>query len=137
MPYKVIPFKANIVAGEGAANAASQLEQMVNQQATQGWAFHSLETLETNVTTPGQPGTSGCIGIGAPLPLLQSARAHRTTSRYLIRTEPPCSPICSWRRSDYTGLPPERCRAVGPAFMLSPAHVTSSRLPWPRASGTP
>jgi len=65
VPYKVIPFKANIVAGEGAANAASQLEQMVNQQATQGWAFHSLETLETNVTTPGQPGTSGCIGIGA------------------------------------------------------------------------
>ena len=68
MQYKVMPFKADIVAGEGQAKAAAQLEMLVNQQASEGWRYKALESLETIVTTPGQPGipgSNGCVGIGA------------------------------------------------------------------------
>lgn len=68
MPYKVIPFTADIVLGEGSRKAASQLEALVNAQSGEGWQFHGLEALETTITkpgTPGKPGTNGCMGIGA------------------------------------------------------------------------
>ena len=65
MQYKVMPFKADIVSGEGPAKAAAQLQTLVNQQAAEGWRYRDLESLETIVTTPGVPGTNGCAGIGA------------------------------------------------------------------------
>lgn len=68
MNYKVIPFKADIVAGEGQSKAAGQLEQLINQQASDGWNFKRLENLQTTLTTPGRPfvpGTNGCMGFGA------------------------------------------------------------------------
>lgn len=68
MRYKVIPFKADIVAGEGQTKAAAQLEQLINQQMTEGWRFLRLENMQTVQTTPGRPavpGSNGCVGIGA------------------------------------------------------------------------
>lgn len=65
MQYKVVPFTAGVQAGEGASKAASQLEKLTNDLASEGWEFHSLESLETIVTTPAVVGTNGCLGIGA------------------------------------------------------------------------
>jgi hypothetical protein len=68
MSYKVIPFTADIAFGEGSGKAASQLEELVNVQGSEGWDFHGLETLETTITKPGvpaKPGASGCMGLGA------------------------------------------------------------------------
>lgn len=68
MSFKVVPFNAGIVRGEGSSKAASQLETLINEQETEGWDFRGLETLQTVITTPavaGIPGSSGCLGIGA------------------------------------------------------------------------
>lgn len=68
MSFRVIPFKADIVAGEGQSKAASQLEQLINQQLTEGWRFLRLESMQTVQTTPGRaavPGNNGCLGFGA------------------------------------------------------------------------
>lgn len=65
MPYRVVPFRADIMAGENAAKAAAQLEALIQSHASQGWRFHGLETLQTTVITPAVPGTNGCLGMGA------------------------------------------------------------------------
>lgn len=65
MPYKVVPFQADIMRGENAGKAAAQLEALIESHASQGWRFHGLETLQTTIITPAVPGTSGCLGIGA------------------------------------------------------------------------
>jgi hypothetical protein len=65
MAYKVIPFNADLVWGQGAQDAAAQLEGLVNQMGGHGWTFHGLESIETVVTTPSVPGSNGCLGIGA------------------------------------------------------------------------
>jgi hypothetical protein len=65
MAYKVIPFKADIMAGEGAGKAAAQLQSLLETQGSQGWTFDGLETLQTTVITPSKPGTNGCAGFGA------------------------------------------------------------------------
>jgi hypothetical protein len=65
MPYKVVPFNANIMAGEGANKAAAQLEALISSQSSDGWRFHGIETLQTTVVTPAKPGSNGCMGIGA------------------------------------------------------------------------
>jgi hypothetical protein len=63
--YRVVPFTAGLTAGQGAAHAASQLENLVNELAGSGWKFKSLENLETVITTPAVVGSNGCLGLGA------------------------------------------------------------------------
>lgn len=65
MTYKVVPFKAQIQAGQGSEKAASQLETLVNQYEESGWVFNGLEAIDTVIVTPAVPGTNGCLGIGA------------------------------------------------------------------------
>jgi len=65
MEYKVMPFHADIMKGEGAGRAAKQLEQLINSNAKEGWTYVGLETLVTFVTTPAVPGKSGCLGFGS------------------------------------------------------------------------
>jgi hypothetical protein len=65
MQYEVIPFVANIQVGQGAGVAASQLANVINEYAKQGWEYVRLESVQTIVTTPPVPGSSGCLGIGA------------------------------------------------------------------------
>jgi hypothetical protein len=65
MNYKVVPFRADIMAGEGSSKAAKQLSDLINQNAQEGWKYLRLETLVTLVTTPATEGTKGCFGIGA------------------------------------------------------------------------
>lgn len=68
MNYKVVPFNADLMKGEGTGKAATQLESLINQNAAQGWSYKGLETLQTVVTTPAVaaiPGTNGCAGFGA------------------------------------------------------------------------
>lgn len=65
MEYKVVPFRADIMAGEGSSKAANQLSALINQNAQEGWNYLRLETLVTLVTTPATEGTKGCFGFGA------------------------------------------------------------------------
>jgi hypothetical protein len=62
MEYIVLPFLAHTIEGRGAESAANQLQNLINEQAAQGWKFISLENAETIVITPAN---SGCFGIGA------------------------------------------------------------------------
>jgi len=73
--YKVVPFTAGLTAGQGAAHAAQQLEQLANSLEGEGWKFKSLESLETVVTTPAITGSNGCLGIGAT-PSFPERREH-------------------------------------------------------------
>jgi hypothetical protein len=60
MKYKVVPFQAQISNTGGATDVASQLEALIGGQASSGWEYVRLETVETYVA-----GTNGCFGMGA------------------------------------------------------------------------
>lgn len=62
MKYQVVPFTANIVAGQGENAAAMQLSQMINHYSSQNWEYVRLESVRTIVT---RPGDAGCAGFGA------------------------------------------------------------------------
>lgn len=86
MEYKVIPFRADVMVDEGARKAAEQLAGLINQNATEGWKYHGLETLVTDVTTPATPtipGKSGCLGIGATEPIYGTSETTRTVQVYV------------------------------------------------------
>jgi hypothetical protein len=59
MEYRVVPFTANIRNTEGAAAAASQLEELIEAHSSEGWEYVRLEQVETHIA-----GSSGCFGIG-------------------------------------------------------------------------
>lgn len=86
MQYKVIPFRADVMIDEGARKAAEQLAELINQNATEGWKYHGLETLMTDVTTPakpGIPGKSGCLGFGATDSIAGIPESTRTVQIYV------------------------------------------------------
>lgn len=73
--YKVVPFTADVQAGQGVGRAATQLQQLISEQAVESWEFLGLESLSTVVRTPGVPGNNGCFGIGA-VPDIPERRDH-------------------------------------------------------------
>lgn len=60
MAYKVVPFVANLASKEGAKTTATQLEELINQMAKEGWEYVRLESVETYIG-----GETGCFGMGA------------------------------------------------------------------------
>lgn len=56
--YLVMPFIGRIKRGffnsENASDVSNQLQAVINQQASRGWAFHSLEKVDVEVAP-------GCI----------------------------------------------------------------------------
>lgn len=60
MFYKVVPFNAVISQGEGAANAAHQLEVLIANHILAGFELVGMESIPTHVA-----GNDGCFGIGA------------------------------------------------------------------------
>lgn len=67
MRYKVVAFRANITSSGGAADVATQLATLISSEATGGWDYLRLETVETYIA-----GDSGCFGIGATQPRMTS-----------------------------------------------------------------
>jgi len=61
MQYTVVPFTANITRGQGASDAAQQLQQMINHYAQEDWQYLRLESVSTIITTPAN---AGCLGFG-------------------------------------------------------------------------
>ncbi len=57
--YKVVPYVGNITTKDTTATVARNLEILINDFASQGWAFESVEKFETFVKDP------GCFGFGA------------------------------------------------------------------------
>lgn len=62
MPYKVVPFMARVLSDQGTGAAAKQLEDIINNNSAEGWAYRGVENISIIVTTPG---AQGCFGIGA------------------------------------------------------------------------
>lgn len=61
MEYKVIPFVASIDHKKGTSDdVAQQLEELINQYASQGWKYERLEGVTTFVSP-----NNGCFGFGA------------------------------------------------------------------------
>lgn len=60
MEYKVLPFNASLKRNDSADDAARQLQQLIDQQRSQGYDFVRLEDVTTNIE-----GTNGCLGFGA------------------------------------------------------------------------
>ena len=72
MKYEVVPFVSNITKGQGAKDAAEQLQNLIFEKSGEGWKFKRLENIEINVH---DPGNKGCFGIVAVAP-------SQTTTRY-------------------------------------------------------
>lgn len=60
MEYKVLPFNASLKRNGSADEAARQLQQLIDQQRSQGYDYVRLEDIITSVE-----GTNGCLGFGA------------------------------------------------------------------------
>jgi len=57
--YTVVPFVAAIDAVQGSAEAAAQLEKLIQHYSSHGWEYVRLESVETFVA-----GNEGCFGLG-------------------------------------------------------------------------
>jgi hypothetical protein len=60
MQFKSIPFIAKVKQSGTTTDVAKQLQSLIDTQATNGWAFETVETVKTII----QP-TNGCFGLGA------------------------------------------------------------------------
>lgn len=59
MNYKVIPFKAQL-SKAGTTSVATQLQNIIDQETTNTWQYHGMESVSTYVA-----GSNGCFGFGA------------------------------------------------------------------------
>lgn len=57
--YKVVPYVANVTVKDSTTTVAQKLESIINDIASQGWKFESIEKFETAVNDP------GCFGFNA------------------------------------------------------------------------
>ena len=72
MEYKVVPFVASIDYKKGTSDhVAQQLEQLINEYASQGWNYVRLEGV-TTVISP----DDGCFGSGG--------KSGATTTRQMV-----------------------------------------------------
>lgn len=60
MVYKTVNFTATITRNDSSTTVAAQLQSIIDSQASHGWEYVRIETIETNVASD-----SGCFGIGA------------------------------------------------------------------------
>jgi hypothetical protein len=51
--YKIVPYVANITTKQTSQAVAESVEKIINDFATQGWIFDSIEKIETNISDPG------------------------------------------------------------------------------------
>lgn len=58
MDFKVMPFHPQVSDTGGAAQAAQELQTIINKQLDEGWVFRSLQSMATNVKP------TGCAGVG-------------------------------------------------------------------------
>lgn len=63
MEYRVVPFSADVRSHQGGSDAASDLQSLINSEASDGWEFVDFEQVQTY-----KAGSSGCFGIGATEP---------------------------------------------------------------------
>jgi len=60
MRYKVVPFTAKVSRNDTIAKVAEQVQQIIDEGATNGWKYLRMESVETSVAP-----NPGCFGIGA------------------------------------------------------------------------
>lgn len=57
--YKVVPYVANITTKDTTGTVAEKFELLINDFASQGWVFESVEKFETSVKD------LGCFGLNS------------------------------------------------------------------------
>ena len=62
MRYRIVYLDTNVLASEGATAVAAKIQREVDAHATQGWKFVGVQQADTTVINPG---SNGCMGIGA------------------------------------------------------------------------
>lgn len=67
MSYIVVPFVASIANNGTTADAAQQLQQLIQHYDSQGYRYVRLEKVTTTVA-----GNGGCFGIGATPAVMRS-----------------------------------------------------------------
>jgi len=67
MEYKVIPIKPIAGRNESVDSIAKQIGTIINNEASNGWLFIRVETIETLIA-----GENGCFGFGAKPPYNQT-----------------------------------------------------------------
>ena len=60
MKYKVVPFAAAVGNLEDASHLASQVEEIISSNASNGWEYVGVHQLQTF-----KAGSGGCFGFGA------------------------------------------------------------------------
>jgi hypothetical protein len=63
MEHRVVPFSADVSSHEGGSAAASNLQDLIEEMASDGWEFVDFEQVRTY-----KAGSSGCFGFGATEP---------------------------------------------------------------------
>ncbi len=53
MEYKVVPFHPTVTDIKSSAQAAKELEELIQNIANQGWKFDSLESMTTEIKPTG------------------------------------------------------------------------------------
>ncbi len=53
MAYKVVPFHPTILDKGGSAQAAKELQTVIDREGLEGWKFQSLETVTTTISPTG------------------------------------------------------------------------------------
>jgi len=75
MEYKVVPFIAKIDKGQGAEDAANQLQELINKNSGKDWEYVRMETIDIIVHDPGTP-ASGCFGSTPAVPASNSSMKY-------------------------------------------------------------
>lgn len=75
MQTKIVPFVPSVTDVNPAQAAASQLQELVDNMANQGWTFISLTSMQTSVSA------SGC---GSPMALAGKSQGPEMISLQLL-----------------------------------------------------
>ena len=49
MEYKVVPFKPNLEHGQSSAEAAAQVQSILNEHSNNGWQFLQIANVQTYI----------------------------------------------------------------------------------------
>lgn len=60
MPFKAVPFSANITRNDTSEKVAKQVQLIIDKNTAEGWQYMRMENVETSVAP-----TKGCFGLGA------------------------------------------------------------------------
>jgi hypothetical protein len=78
MKYRVVPFSPSMDTRDASSNPVAQFQEVIDENARDGWEYVSLEDIEFDELTPGN---AGCFGIGRTPPTVNTRRIYLVVFR--------------------------------------------------------